>query len=165
MKKIFPVLAVLAALLVIAIKFLPWWASLLLLAIGVIGIRWGTNHVLKQIFIIPFKMKGRALAGAKIHVHEFISAPVPSVSRYENEDIDEEVDRRYQELRWYYLDISIKPAQKGQECAFELWEPSELLLASMDVKADDLENGFDNEEFEIHDFKIFQDGNFGEDEG
>jgi hypothetical protein len=62
------------------------------------------------------------------------------------------------------LDISINPIDRGKECGFSLWEPSELLLAAMDVKAKDLENGFESDDFEIHDFKIFQDGRFVEDE-
>ena len=157
-------LALLGALLVVAIKFLPWWASLLLLALGVVGVKWGTKHLLKQIFLVPFKMKGKALTGATVNIHDFVAAPTPSVSRYEDEAEDEETHQRYQQLNWYYIDLSIAPLQKSQECAFELWEPSELLLACMDVKAHDLENGFDSDDLEIHDLKIFQDGRFGEDE-
>jgi hypothetical protein len=165
MKQIFPVLAVLAGLLVVAIKFLPWWASLILLAIGVVGVRWGVKHLLKRIFIIPFKMKGKALAGATVKIHEFTSAPIPVSSRYEDEAIDEETHQRYQQLNWYYLDVTINPPEvKSEECGFALWEPSELLLVATDVKANDLENGFDSDNCEIHDFKIFRDDRFLEDE-
>jgi hypothetical protein len=164
MKQIFPILAVLAALLVFAIKFLPWWASLILLSIGIAGVRWGTKHVLKRIFIVPFKMKGKALAGATVKVHGFTSAPVPSSSRYEDEEVDAETHQRYQQLEWFYLDVSITPPENREECGFALWEPGELLLVPMDVKAKELENGFDSDACEIYDRKILVADRFMEDE-
>jgi hypothetical protein len=165
MKKIFPVLSVLAALIVVAIKFLPWWASLILLATGVVGIRWGAKYLLKRVFIIPFKMKGKALSGATVKINDFISAPIPAaIQSDDEEEIDEELQQHYQQLSWYYLDVTITPSKKSEEPGFVCWEPGELMLASMDVKADDLENGFDSDDFEIHDFKVFADGKFAEDE-
>jgi hypothetical protein len=59
---------------------------------------------------------------------------------------------------------SEKDHSESEECGFALWEPSELLLVTTDVKANDLENGFDSDNCEIHDFKIFRDDRFVEDE-
>jgi hypothetical protein len=164
MKQIFPILAVLAALLVFAIKFLPWWASLTLLAIGIAGIRWGSKLFLKQVFMVPFKMKGKVLAGASVKMNGCTAAPRPSSCRYGDEELDEETNQRYQQMEWYYLDVSINPVAQSEGCGFMLWEPSELIMVSTNVKAKDLENGLDGDACEMHDCKIFVDGQFVEDE-
>ena len=83
-------LFLLTALVVIAIRYLPWW---LLLAI-VVGIglllRYGVPFLLKQLFMLPFKAKGKALAGATIQVHSVKSAPFPSASDSEQSYWDAE---------------------------------------------------------------------------
>jgi hypothetical protein len=157
MKLIFLVLAVLAALLVLSIKFLPWWARLLLLFVGVLGVRWGVKYLLKRILFVPFKMKGKALAGADVRVHTIKPAPVPSAKADEAEEA-----QRYQQLKWYYLDVSIRPPEKSE--GFIAWEPSELMLVSPDAKVDDLEAGFDSETCEIYSYQVFANGQFAEDE-
>jgi hypothetical protein len=158
MKLFFWVLAVLAALLVLAIKFLPWWASLLLLFVGVLGVRWGVKYLFKWILIVPFKMKGKALAGAAVRIHAIKPAPMPLVK----EDEDEDESQRYQQLKWYYLDVSIRPPERSD--GFITWEPGELLLVPPDTKADDLESGFDSEACEIYSYQVFAHGQFAEDE-
>jgi hypothetical protein len=157
MKLIYVILAVLAALLVFAIKFLPWWASLSLLLVGVLSVRWGVQHLLRRIFIIPFKMKGRVLADAFVDVHSIEPAPMPVV-----EFDEEESDRDYQQLAWHYVDITITPTQQTE--GFTSWEPSELILVPPNAKAEDLESGYDSEVCTIHDFKVYTEEQFAEDE-
>jgi hypothetical protein len=155
MKLIYVILAVLAALLVFAIKFLPWWASLSLLLVGVLAVRWGVQHLLRRIFIIPFRMKGKVLADALVDVHSIEPAPIPMV------ESDEE-DSNYQQLAWHYVDLTITPTQ--QTGGFTAWEPSELILVPPNAKAEDIESGYDSEICTIHDFKVYADDQFAEDE-
>jgi hypothetical protein len=155
MKLIYVILAVLAALLVFAIKFLPWWASLSLLLVGVLAVRWGVQHLLRRILIIPFKMKGKVLANAVVDVHHIEPAPMPL-----QESDEEESD--YQQLAWHYVDVTISPTQQTE--GFAAWEPSELILVPTHAKAEDLESGYDSEVCIIHDFKVYTDALFTKDE-
>lgn len=163
MKLILLLLAILAALLVLAIKFLPWWASLLLLVTALLAARWGVKFLLRRILTIPFKVKGKALSGAAVRVHGIRSALAP-VPKSEDED-DEELHQRSEQLKWYYLDVSIRPTERAEDCnSFVAWEPGDLVLVPPTAKADDLENDFDSEACEIHEVKVYKDGQFGEDE-
>ena len=153
-------LFVMTALVVIAIRYLPWW---LLLAI-VVGIglllRFGIPFLLKQLLMIPFKAKGQALSGATIQVHSIKPAPFPSANDSEQNYWEAEDLARYQEMDWYFLDVSITPALNRSE-GFRFWEPGELLLIPASVKGNSLES-LDCDEVAIHDYRVF-DGAFKED--
>jgi hypothetical protein len=153
MKVLLLILFIFAASLVLAIKFLPWWASLLLLGVGILGIRWGAKHLLRRIFILPFKMKGQALAGAHAKVHGIESAPIPVLEP----DFSEDEIAEYQQLRWYHLDVTVVPPQP--KSGFVAWEPGELLLVPPELKEDALMGGH----CIIHDFQVFIDDQFTED--
>lgn len=153
MKLVIVILFVLAILLVLAIKFLPWWASLLLLGVGILGMRWWTKYFLRKVFILPFKIKGQALAEATIKVHDLKPAPVPEMAA----DFSDDEITEYQSLRWYLLDVTILPLQ--QSSGFIAWQPSDLMLVPPNLKETDLLGGY----CLIHDCKIFQDDHFGED--
>jgi hypothetical protein len=157
MKLIFVILFILAVLLVLAIKFLPWWASVLLLVAGVLGVRWGAKYLLRKVFILPFKMKGQALAGAALQVHSIESAPMPEIST----DFAEEEATEYENLRWYWLDVTIVPAPASTTSAagFVAWSPGDLLLVPPDLEEEDLLGGY----CIIHDCKVFADNHFQED--
>jgi hypothetical protein len=164
MKLIFLALAVLTAVLVLAIKLLPWWVSLLIFTIGGLGVFLGSKILLKRLFLTPFKMKGKVLAESAVRVHGVSAAPTPTPRQFEDEEVDEEATQRYRSLKWYFLDVSIRPSDQTEGCGFTLWEPSELLLVPSDTKAKDLETGLDSDCCTIHDFKMFQEGKFIEDE-
>jgi hypothetical protein len=122
-------------------------------------VRWGAKHLLRRILLIPFKMKGKALAGANIAVHSIEPAPVPTISLEANDD---ETDSYDQSLKWCYLDVTITPPQKSE--AFTAWEPDELILVPLNFKANDIEKAFDSEACMIHNLKVFADCQFAEDE-
>lgn len=161
-KVIFLVLVVFAALFVIAIKFLPWWVSLLLVLAIVLGIRFGTGYLLKRLLTLPFKAKGKALAGATVDVHtvELAALPVRKRISEDEDDVylrDEQAEDR--QLTWYFLDLTITP--KGKTEGFKFWEPGELLFVGMDAKPNDLE---DEVAGKLHDYQIFIEGAFQADD-
>ncbi len=145
------------ALVVIAIRYLPWWLLLaIVLGIGVL-LRYGIPFVLKQLLMLPFKAKGKALEGATIQVHSIKPAPFPSAKDSEQSYWDAEDLARYQEMDWYFLDVSIAPPLNQSE-RFRLWEPGELLLIPASVKGNSLES-LECDEVAIHDYRVF-DGAF-----
>ena len=77
LKFTFLALLVLAALLVVAIKFLPWWACLLLIAALLLGVRYGFGYAIRRLLTLPFKAKGQVLSGAAVQVHEIRRAKPP----------------------------------------------------------------------------------------
>jgi hypothetical protein len=153
MKLLLLILFILAALLVLAIKFLPWWASLLFLGVGILGVRWGAKYLLRRIFILPFKMKGQALAGATAKVHGIEPAPLPEMAA----DFSEEEAGEYRQLNWYSLDITVIPPE--QKSGFVAWEPSELLLVPPGLKEETLMGGH----CIVHDLQVWMDHEFSDD--
>lgn len=163
-KIIFIVLIALTALLVIAIKFLPWWGIVLLFVALILGVRYGLGFVLKTLFTLPFKAKGKALAGATVQVHAISPAPLP-ILQTAAEDEDEqdyvrEEEEENQNLNWYFLDLTLSPP--GRSDGFVHWEPGELLFVGMDAKPDDI--GEDELSGKLHDYQIFVNGAFQDDE-
>ncbi len=153
-------LFVITALVVIAIRYLPWWLLLaIVLGIGLL-LRYGIPLLLKQLLTLPFRAKGQALAGATIQVHSLKPAPFPSAKDSEQHYWDAEDLARYQEMDWYFLDVSIAPPLNRSE-GFRLWEPGELLLIPASVRGNSLES-LDCDEVAIHDYRVF-DGAFKED--
>jgi hypothetical protein len=145
------------ALVVIAIRYLPWWVLLaIVLGIGLL-LRYGVPFLLKQLLMLPFRAKGQALAGATIQVHSLKPAPFPSAKDSEQSYWDAEDLARYQGMDWYFLDVSIAPPLNRSE-GFRLWEPGELLLIPASVRGTSLEN-LECDEVAIHDYRVF-DGAF-----
>jgi len=145
------------ALVVIAIRYLPWWLLLaIVLGIGLL-LRFGIPFLLKQLLMLPFKAKGQALAGATIQVHSLKAAPFPSANDSDQSYWEAEDLARYQEMDWYFLDVSVTPALNRSE-GFRLWEPGELLLLPASVKGNSLES-LECSEVAIHDYRVF-DGAF-----
>ena len=169
MNKLLVVLALLLVALFLMFKFLPWWASLTIIVVGVFSLKWIGGYLIRQVFFVPFRMKGKALAGAQVTVHGIRPADAPDISEdeYEGEEEeegegegeeDEASDAAY---RWHYLDVTITP--QPVTGGFTHWEPGELVLVGMDASPKDI----DEEEAvsRIADCKVFQDGKFCEDEG
>jgi hypothetical protein len=150
-------LFVITALVVIMIRYLPWWVLLaIVLGIGLL-LRYGIPFLLKQLLMLPFRAKGQALAGATIQIHSLKPAPFPSAKDSEQSYWDAEDLARYQEMDWYFLDVSIAPPLNRSE-GFRLWEPGELLLIPASVRGNSLES-LECDEVAIHDYRVF-DGAF-----
>ncbi len=168
LKFTFLALLVLAALLVVAIKFLPWWACLLLIAALLLGVRYGFGYAIRRLLTLPFKAKGQVLSGAAVQVHEIRRAKPPVRKASSETDSDPEAAELLREERaddqrfnWYILDLTITPKQKQKQEGFLFWEPGELLFVGMDAKPQNIENDLDSK---LNDYRILTDGKFQVDE-
>src|SRR5262245_6527418 len=65
---------------VVAIKYLPWWASVALFAAFAVALKFCIRPLLTKLFLLPFKAKGAVLRGATIEVHSVRSAAPPPPS-------------------------------------------------------------------------------------
>jgi hypothetical protein len=162
MKLTFWILIVLIILAVLAIKYLPWWALIILLVGGGLGFQWAVKYGLKQAFLLPFKAKGKILKGALVQVHNVRSTNMPTVKQHVDMDAGEATERRarYHQLNWYTVDVSIAPTQAEVDTPFSAWEPSDLLLVLPGKQVKSLEGLADNEVSEIHDYEIYQTNRF-----
>jgi len=163
MNKLLIVLIVFAVACVFMFKYLPIWASLVIVVLGLFSLRWIIPYMAHRLFMAPFKMKGKALSGAEIEIHAVRPAAAPELS--ENEDDEEDFDEDdyseydYSEYAWYHVDVTITPHPKGE--GFTYWEPGELMLVGPDAVAVDV----DGDEADIHDLRVFAGGAFREYEG
>ncbi|MCC6694844.1 MAG: hypothetical protein IT365_04340 [Candidatus Hydrogenedentes bacterium] len=183
MSKILVLFIVFAIACVVMFKYLPIWASLLIVVIGIVGLRYGAKYFLKRLFLAPFKMKGKALAGATVSIHSVrptaapTSSPHTEIEMGEAEEGEEgEVEYRemvkaeededapdYGKYQWYLVDVTITPQQSSGD-GFTHWEPGEVMLVSPTAKADDLDAEEDDLAM-IHDLRIFQEGSFQQYDG
>lgn len=136
------------------IKFIML-AFLAAIILFVIFLKFFGGSILKRIFMIPFKKKGKVLAGAQTTVHAVRQTDVPASCDEE----DEELARA--DYNWYSVDVTITPTAPTD--AFTHWEPGELRLVSLNATAPDIDDEEDDAAF-IQDCKIFMDDSFSEDE-
>lgn len=114
---------------------------------------------IRKLFSAPFKMKGKALAGATCVLHHFEWTERPHEADW-SDDEEEEEEVPTETLRYVWLDLTITPQANGE--GFTYWEPGELMLAPGDrpVKGlDDLEHCYP-----VEDVKLVQNGQTTEDE-
>jgi hypothetical protein len=183
MNKLLIVAIVFAVACVLMFKYLPVWVSLIIVVLGLFSLRWVVPRLAKRLFMAPFKMKGKALAGADVSVHAVRPADAPErqafASRIES-DADREVDGEgidgeeedddygddgeldYTQYAWYHVDVTITPHPTGE--GFTFWEPGELMLVSPDANAEDIED-HDDGVAHVHDLRVFMDGAFREYDG
>ncbi len=112
---------------------------------------------IRKLFSAPFKMKGKALAGATCVLHGFEWTERPADADWSD---DEEEEAPAEDLRYVWLDLTITPQEKSE--GFTYWEPGELMLAPTDrpIKGlEDLENCF-----QVEDVKLVHDGQVSDDE-
>jgi hypothetical protein len=162
MKLTFWILIVLIILAVLAIKYLPWWALIILLVGGGLGLQWAVKYGLKQAFLLPFKVKGQVLKGATAQVHNVQPTNMPTVKQSADSHPGEIADRRarYHQLKWYTVDVSIAPQQTQSAVAFPAWEPIDLVLVTPGKKVKSLETLAEEEVSTIHDYEIYQSDRF-----
>jgi hypothetical protein len=162
MKLTFWILIVLIILAVLAIKYLPWWALIILLVGGGLGLQWAVKYGLKQAFLLPFKAKGQVLKGATAQVHNVQPTNMPTVKQNADSHPGEIADQRarYHQLKWYTVDVSIAPQPTGSAVAFPAWEPSDLVLVMPGNTVKSLESLAEAEVSTIHDYEIYQTDRF-----
>lgn len=117
------------------------------------------SGVLRLLFSIPFKMKGKALAGATTQVHGYEWAAAPPENR-DSADVEDD-DRPKVPLRYVWIDVTITPTERTQ--GFVHWEPGELALAPLNLKyrsPDDYDKCFP-----VHEVRFVQEGQEQDDEG
>ena len=183
------ILLLLMAMLVgaiLIIKYSPWYVSVGLAVLVVLGGKFILKRLITRLFTAPFKMKGRALQGAELKVNSIEPANMPEVKEEEDtdgtkddgedgdEDEDEKVEREerredYKKRRWFSLDVTITPTPKEEDtCGFRHWEPGELLLVHADKNVGELDQDDDlvgEGLCLIHDLKYQENGSFVDDDG
>lgn len=168
------VLAALVAILVAAVRYLPWWGILLTLAGEALalylGFKFAFQRLLTAVFMIPFKAKGAVLKGATIEVHSIEAAEAPPALQDESPE-DEDEDPKSESPRppapprvYHRLDVTITPRPPTGR-GFQFWEPGDLTL--MPAKAEvSFESDDDNDDTaDLAEVEVFQDGQFGPNEG
>ena len=152
MKIIGVLLLVIVAGLVLAFRFLPWQAVVGGIVLLMLAGYFLSGRILEALFKIPFRAKGAVLRRAAAEIHSLTGAAKPQDS-----DEEEDANRRY-----FLLDVTIKPVPRSGS-GFQLWEPGELQLVSLDAKAEDTDA--DGDLCEIKRIEIEGDGGFVPDEG
>ncbi len=111
----------------------------------------------RKLFAAPFKMKGKALAGATCVLHGFEWTEKPADGDWSD---DEEEAEPAPDLRYVWLDLTITPQEKSE--GFVYWEPGELMLVPSDKVIKGLEDLEDC--FQVDDVKLVHDGQVSDDE-
>jgi hypothetical protein len=165
MKLTFWILIVLIILAVLAIKYLPWWALIILLVGGGLGLQWVVKYGLKQAFLLPFKAKGQVLKGAAVQVHNVQPTHMPTAQQDVDSHPGAVADQRarYHQLKWYTVDVSIAPQQVESAVPFSAWDPSNLLFVVPGQKVKSLADLADHPVSEIHNYEIYQTNRFQSD--
>ena len=156
MRVIFLVLLVMAAVVVAAVRMLPWWvlfatAAGLALAMPTL-LRWGLRSLLK----LPFRAKGAVLRNAAVDVHAIERAEPPAL---EPSDEAASAAGPHEHFR---LEITITPPAAASG-PFTLWEPGELAIVGPDARAGEPRTGEAN--FDVRDLEIREDDRFQADSG
>jgi len=153
---------------VLAIKYLPWWAIvggfLLLIVLGKLF----TGRIIEAAFKMPFKAKGAVLRGATTEIHSLNAIPRPadrpaSTEEGQEAEADDSSSSYAPNCRFYALELTITPAERDGG-AFQLWAPGELCLVSPNAKPDDTDE--DGDLCTIRRVEVADErGEFAEDEG
>lgn len=119
------ILIVVIVLAVLAIKYLPWWVLVILIALPILGWR----YIGAGIFVLMFRRTagqlGKVLRGATVTVHSLmaVSPPDPKVLEETFRDDDEEdedvvgdaLDEPPEARDWYELEVTIAPQPRDVE--------------------------------------------------
>jgi len=125
-------LAVLAVVVgvVAAVKFLPWWGSVLMFLVLIVAVKFALKHLLKKLVVLPFKMKGAVLQNASAQIHSItaVSPPDPGSRGEDAGETDDviEPEEAAGPRSFYELDVTIIPRETTGK--FTLWEPGDLTL-------------------------------------
>ena len=126
-------LALLAGI-VLAIKLLPWWASLgLIVGGGALALAVGKRLVM-SFFMGAFKAKSAVLKGASARVHAITPAEPWKPDDEEDDDPFELEEPRH----WVHFDLEVI-VPENPETPMNFWDPSELALVGENADPDDFE--------------------------
>lgn len=149
---------------VYAVRVLPWWA----LVLGLIGLvlvaKWAIKHLIRKLFLVPFKAKGAVLKGATATIHSVALAESPGPVS-DPEPADEESTTTRNSREHYVVDVTITPQEsKGP---FQHWAPSELTLVKPDsvLRPESDEPDDSDESCELLSVEALEDGKWVKDEG
>lgn len=118
-------------------------------------INWMVGAAVRKLFMAPFKMKAKALAGATANVHGVMLISNPDLREIGDDD------ERGSDLRYVSIDVTVQP--QARSGGFTHWEPGELALAPKFGRVqgvDDLDRCFN-----VVDVKVIHDGVAEDDEG
>ncbi len=133
--------------------YLPYWLGGGIIAVYsfFLLVVWFVKRKLKQLFTAPFKMKGKALAGAGCELHGIQWTEKPAnIGDDVDDDEEDDNDAPREPGRFVWLDVTITP--QPNPGGFTHWEPGELMLAPLHMEF----NGLDDLDrcFPIRDFKL-----------
>jgi hypothetical protein len=147
---------------ILMVKVLPWYASVGIVIGGIALMVVLVKFLFKRFFMSLFGAKGKVLTDAIVQVNSIQLAEPPQPGMDDDDEDDEEYEKEdFSQYTWYHLDVTITPQVESGE--FTYWEPGEIVMASMEAKAKDLD-GDDDELAMIHDYRVYHDGTFVEDE-
>ena len=158
-------LVVLAAMVGIgaAVKYLPWWGSVLMFLGLIIVAKFAIKHLLKKLLVMPFKMKGAVLRNATAQIHSITVVDASAAKSASDTDGESESNSDDSGARnFYQLDVMIVPQEAAGK--FTLWEPGDLSLMRPEsgVGVDD---ETDDGACSIHNLHVEEDGQFKPYEG
>ena len=149
----------LGALLLIAagmyFGYVPYWLGGGLI-VAYFAIKYAIARAFFWLFSLPFKMKGKALAGATVELHGYEWTGKP-----ETDSHDDDEPAHAQPMRYAWIDVTISPPVRTQ--GFSHWEPGELMIAPATTKVRNLDDM--DKCFRIHELKYIVDGQVIDDEG
>src|SRR5690349_21635981 len=104
------ILVLLIIALILAIRYLPWWAVALVFVGLVFVLPLLAKFALKSLFLTPFKLKGKVLRGATAVVHsvEPTAPPEPEPREADAEEIDAG-EGEAEDLEYFLVDATITP--------------------------------------------------------
>ena len=133
--------------------YVPYW-----LGGGLIGLYFIVKYTIKafvyRLFTIPFKLKGKALAGATVNVHAVTNISTPK----------DAADEAKVPQQYYAIDVTIVPPEQSE--GFTYWEPGEIALAPMKQRIktmDDHDHAHQVYDARLHGAPAPQDGGDDED--
>lgn len=119
-------LLLIAIIVGMALDYVPYWLGGGLI-VGYFLMKFMIRAAMYRLFTIPFKMKGKALAGAIAEVHGWEWTDKPAAG-LEDEDGEGEPE---EDLRYVWVDVTITPPDRSE--GFVYWEPGELALIPSNV--------------------------------
>lgn len=160
--KIKPVRLILLALIIFAAVqgYLHWGVAAALVAAYFLA-NLLLSRLLVRLFSIPFKMKGKALAGATVRIHEVTPTDAPKDSGEEADDEEEDEGQEMHKLRFFWVDLTISPQDRSQ--GFTHYDPGELAVAPLSRKIRSLEDL--DHCYSVRAVKVVRDGEVVADDG
>ena len=158
MKRIIFLLAVVGV--GVAVKYLPWWGSVLMFAGLILVAKFAVKYFLKNLLVMPFKIKGAVLRGATAQVHSIIAvAPPPPGEGASDANASGETGVA---CTYYQLDVTITPQDATGK--FTHWEPGDLTLVRPEsgLGVDDETN---DGSCTVHSLEVEEEGRFKPYEG